>query len=131
MRVEQKRQEGREGAQRHEGWHEQGDEERDDRDDETGELEENENSHRLKTALEEVCDETKRAISSRGGPLEVALGGTIWHLTTDAHELNKLSFPCLSIPLVPPCYQRVQPACSLIKSQMMEGQRGVEKKYFH
>lgn len=25
------------------------------------------------------------------GPLAVAHGGTIWHLTTDAHELNKLS----------------------------------------
>lgn len=29
------------------------------------------------------------------GPLAVALSGTIWHLTTDAHELNKLSFPFL------------------------------------
>ena len=37
------------------------------------------------------------------GPLAVALGGTIWHLTTDAHELNKLSFPFLcQFPRSPP-----------------------------
>lgn len=65
------------------------------------------------------------------GPLVVALGGTIWHLTTDAHELNKLSFPFLcQFPRSPPPSTRVQPTRSLITPQMMEGQRGVEKKSF-
>ena len=37
------------------------------------------------------------------GTISVALGGTIWHLTTDAHELNKLSFPFLcQFPRSPP-----------------------------
>ena len=51
------------------------------------------------------------------GPLVVALGGTIWHLTTDAHELNKLSVPFLcQLPRSPPPSTRVQPACTLITS---------------
>lgn len=38
----------------------------------------------------------ERASRRKGeGPLVVALGGMIAHLTTDAHELNKLSFPFL------------------------------------
>ena len=66
------------------------------------------------------------------GPLVVALCGTIWHLSTDAHELNKLSFPFLcQFPRSPPPSARVQPARTLITSQMMEGQRGVEKKSFY
>lgn len=49
--------------------------------------------------FEEVRDKTKRnerrgqAEEKEKGPLVVALGGMIAHLTTDAHELNKLSFP--------------------------------------
>lgn len=51
--------------------------------------------------FEEVLDKTKRnerrgqAEEKEKGPLVVALGGMIAHLTTDAHELNKLSFPFL------------------------------------
>lgn len=51
--------------------------------------------------LEEARDKTKgserrgQAEEKEKGPLAVALGGMIAHLTTDAHELNKLSFPFL------------------------------------
>lgn len=77
--------------------------------------------------------DARRGKKEKGkGPLAVALNGTIWHLTTDAHELNKLSFPFLcQFPRSPPPFTRIQPACSLIKSQMMEGHRGVKNKYFY
>lgn len=65
-----------------------------------------------------------------GGPLVVALGRTIWHLTTDAHELNKLSFPFLCQFPQPPS-TRVEPARSLFTSQMMERQTGDKKKSFY
>lgn len=51
--------------------------------------------------FEEVRDKRKRnerrgqAEEKEKGPLVVALGRMIAHLTTDAHELNKLSFPFL------------------------------------
>lgn len=51
--------------------------------------------------FQEVRGKTKRnerrgqAEEKEKGPLVVALGGMIAHLTTDAHELNKLSFPFL------------------------------------
>lgn len=51
--------------------------------------------------FEEVPDKRRRnerrgqAEEKEKGPLVVALGRMIAHLTTDAHELNKLSFPFL------------------------------------
>lgn len=89
MRVERKRQKGGGGGQG-----KGGEEERFDRRDDGEELIQSE-------TFEEVRDKRKRnerrgqAEEKEKGPLVVALGRMIAHLTTDAHELNKLSFPFL------------------------------------
>lgn len=69
---------------------------------------------------EEVPDKTKkdgrrgRAEEKEQGPLSVVLGGMIAHLTTDAHELNKLSFPFLCqfprLSLQQPAWSLITPA---------------------
>lgn len=89
MRVERKRQKGGDGEQGRGG-----EEERCDRRADGEELIQSE-------TFEEVRDKSKRnerrgqAEEKEKGPLVVALGRMIAHLTTDAHELNKLSFPFL------------------------------------
>lgn len=78
----------------------------------------------------EEVKKKKRREEKAKGPLAVALSGTIWHLTTDAHELNKLSFPFLcQFPRSPPPTTRESSRqLALITAQMMEGRRGVKKK---
>lgn len=80
--------------------------------------------------FEEAQDKTKRnerrgqAEEKEKGPLVVALGRMIAHLTTDAHELNKLSFPFLCQFPQPSFSQPANSSSHFINGKKMGGGEG-------